>query len=100
MAKYTNEELLEAFGEMTLVELSEFATEEPERGIDIEDAVYSYFSDPDTDHEVIDSVKSFEAIIQHILDMGFFEECGQELESFFRWGESSAYEVHIISLFI
>ena len=24
MAKYTNEELLEAFGEMTLVELSEF----------------------------------------------------------------------------
>ena len=25
MAKYTNEELLEAFGEMTLVELSEFA---------------------------------------------------------------------------
>ena len=33
MAKYTNEELLEAFGEMTLVELSEFvkAAEEEEK---------------------------------------------------------------------
>jgi len=38
MAKYTNEELLEAFGEMTLVELSEFVKAFEEK-FDVEAAV-------------------------------------------------------------
>ena len=52
MAKYTNEELLEAFGEMTLVELSEFVKAFEEK-FDVEAAAPAAEEEEKTEFDVV-----------------------------------------------
>ena len=57
MAKYTNDELLEAFGEMTLVELSEFVKAFEEK-FDVEAAAPAAVAVADKKIQVIKAVRA------------------------------------------